>query len=391
MQFCRQTAERNIQRKNQGDGHIVVKETPHIMDYRKGLRISKLLMVVVSVLAFVGCKDGIVNDSNNNDNVICYEKPYSNHWEIFTNNISGTNPQNISNYSGDDEYPQWSPDGKYIVYSRRLPSHIVVVVVYNTGTHINTLLTNDSVDAGLTPQWTPNGKIFYFARSSYNVYDSGGTYLINPDGSQKKKILDFGAQLYFYNDSYNFLYIKGTNVDKSNIDNTLNELVLELPPPESEQFITIRDFNPLTADILINTNTVPGSSDAIAIYNAETKRFSIMLNSEDGYVLYLQKYSSDFSKIAFIEHSSDDEYLSLLENGKKKRLLRIPRSNPPINFSFEPMEFSPDGKYIAFSEQITNSSQWISFSTPLYAIKTAGGAPYKLEEEAHGPSWNPHQ
>jgi Tol biopolymer transport system component len=53
------------------------------------------------------------------------------------------------------------------------------------------------------------------------------------------------------------------------------------------------------------------------------------------------------------------------------------------------MEFSPDGRYIAFSKQIFHTGQWVSFSTPLFIVNVDDGTVHQLEEEAHGPSWNP--
>ena len=66
------------------------------------------MSISILLLLYTGCKDGIINPINDNG-VLCYEKLVNGYWEIFTNNISGTNPQNISNYPDDDEYPQWSP------------------------------------------------------------------------------------------------------------------------------------------------------------------------------------------------------------------------------------------------------------------------------------------
>jgi len=350
---------------------------------KKYLGPSKFLAVLVFIPVFIGCKDKITPPVIDGDYSLCYEASYNGHSEIFTNNITGTARKDISNYSGDDEYPQWSPDGRYIVYSRSSG-----VVVYDTKTQANTVLTTDSVDAGLMPQWTPNGKIFFYCRSSYDVHDPGATYIMNPDGSRKKKILDSEASIYFYHDSYTFLYIIGTKVYKTNIDNTFNEFVLELPSPGSDQFVTIRDFNPLTGDFLVSTNTIPGSSDAIATYNVETKQFNQLVTAEEGYVLYLQKYSNDFSKIAFVEGSSNDEYLSVLENGVKRRLVRIPATTPPVHFSFEPMQFSPDGKYNAFSKQVFQSGQWVSWTEYLYAVDVATGNVQYIDEGFY-PSWNP--
>ena len=353
-----------------------------------------IFLIGISIFIFLftsGCENGITNPVNSIGD-LCYEKFANNHWEIFTNNISGTNPQNISNYSDDDEYPRWSPDGRYIVYSRSQSLGGLLIIVYDTKTQTSKDIS-DGGEADLQPQWTPNSKVFFGYSYSWSKYH--GTYLMNPDGSDRKKILDTTATIYFYNDSYNFLYVlEHTKVYKTNIDNTFNELLLDLPSSGSEQYYTIRDFNPSTGNLLVNsvnTKTLYNSPNFIATLNVETKQLTPIVTAEDDYVLYFEKYSKNFSKIAFIEYSNNDEYLSVLENGNKKRLQRITASNPPVHFSHVPMEFSPDGKYIAFSKQIFHSGQWVTFSTPLFIVNVDNGAVHQLEDEAHGPSWNPQQ
>jgi Tol biopolymer transport system component len=92
-----------------------------------------IIALLVTLFIFInGCKDKVTGPSSIGGNVICYEKSYNNYWEIYTNNITGSNPQNISNYSNDDEYPQWSPDGRYIVYSRSTSIYGPLVIVYDT-------------------------------------------------------------------------------------------------------------------------------------------------------------------------------------------------------------------------------------------------------------------
>ncbi len=344
-----------------------------------------LVSISILLLFITGCKDGITNPVINNG-ALCYEKSVNNHWEIFTNNISGTDPQNISNYSDDDEYPQWSPDGRYIIFSRSVPVNGPLIIVYDMKSHTSLNLTPDGGGASLQPQWTPKGKVcfgypYYWAKYS-------GTYIMNPDGSDRKKILDSTATIYFYNDSYTFLYVlEQTKVYKINIDNTVNEFLFDIGQAMNQQ-IVIQGFNPITEELLISPTDAEGKR-AIATYSLITRSVNILLTAEQDYTFFQMKYSMDFSKIAFIEHSSNDEYLSIFENGNKKRLVQIPASSPPVYFSYEPMAFSPDGKYIAFSKQIFHSDQWVSFSTPLFIVNVNDGTVHQLEDEAHGPSWNP--
>jgi hypothetical protein len=79
---------------------------------------SYLLQIILIVcLPAIGCKDNITNPSppfpaGN------YKVCYCGYGQIKTNNILGTDPENISlqdsNYKSGyyDDYPQWSPDGR---------------------------------------------------------------------------------------------------------------------------------------------------------------------------------------------------------------------------------------------------------------------------------------
>lgn len=260
-----------------------------------------------------------------------------------------------------------------------------LIYVYDVQSKSFINLTQDGGGASLMPQWAPNGKVYFGYPHFWAKYR--GTYTMNPDGTDRKKILDSTATVYFYQDSYTFLYISGARVYKTNIDGGFNEFVLDLEPT-SDQFFTIRDFNPVAGELLVNTNTIPGSSSAIGEYNVETKRLKAIVVADTGYTLFLQKYSRDFSKVVFIEHSSNDEYLSVLGNGVKKRLVRIPASTPPVYFSYNPMQFSPDGRYVAFSKQVFQGGPWVSWIEYLYAVDVTSGAVQSIDEGFY-PSWNP--
>jgi WD40 repeat protein len=337
---------------------------------------STILVGSILLSALFGCKDeGTAPVSTNQGfpadgglNIVCYSNGGG---EIFTNNIAGTNPQNISNSAADDEYPQFSPDGRYIAFL--LNGAQVSVYDYMTGASVNL------GEAYWPLTWTPNGKLCLAGPSA--------VYIMNPDGTERKKILDSPATVFFYQDGYTFLYVKelfGSKVYKTNIDHTLDEFVLDLEPPG--QFLTIRDFNGVSGELLVNTNAIPGSTSAVATFNVQTKQLNAVLKAEEGYILYFQRFSRDFSAIAVIEHSGKDEYLSLVKNGVKKRLVRLPASTPPVTFSYNGISFSTDGNYIAFSELVYDSSGWESWTQYLYVVDVSSGALYFVDKGSH-PSW----
>jgi len=310
-------------------------------------------------------------------------------WEVYNNNIVGTSPLNISNYYGDDEYPQWSPDGKYIVYSKRLPNSSLEVLVYDSQNLAYTNLTPNPGPSSQTPKWTPNGKVYFNYREDYGKPYI--TYIINPDGSDKKVMLDTVAdEIYFYADSYNFIYRSGTKIYKSNIDNSFKEAVFDLMP-DSYTFFTIRDFNALTGELLLNTNAfLPDYKSAIATYNIETKQLKFILGAEPGFWVNMQRYSKDYSKIVFLEVDTTTyelQYLSVFSNGEKKRLVKITGLNE--DFDWNPMEFSYDGKYVAFGKVVYGSGAWLSWTTYLYVVDTESGT-LQFIDRGHSPSWKPY-
>lgn len=260
------------------------------------------------------------------------------------------------------------------------------MIVYDTKNRTEINLTSDGGLANLMPQWAPNGKVYF----SYQrpIGSTTATYLINPDGSDKKKI--FITPTFFYEDSYTFLYvIDYTKIYKTDIDSTINKFVCDLVQAISQN-VAIQGFNPHTEELLVSfISSNKDSSNKVATYNIITNHVDSLLTAEEGYTFFQLKYSNDYSKIALIEHSDKDEYLSILENGVKKRIVRIPKSSPNIYFSFNPMQFSPDGKYIAYSKQVYNTGQWISWTEYLQVVNIATGEVQAIDQ-GFNPSWNPH-
>lgn len=113
--------------------------------------------------------------------------------EIYTINTDGTNLTRLTNDPEIDFFPQWSPDGKKVVFTsmRGIPPNInKEIYVMNADGSDQTRLTNFKKftfgpDA---PQWSPDGKkILFDATISYDI-DTDRTvseiYIINADGTE---------------------------------------------------------------------------------------------------------------------------------------------------------------------------------------------------------------
>lgn len=353
--------------------------------------IFKNILFFMLLFSFGGCKDNSITPIDHlitGDYELCYEKPYNGNGEIFINNISGSTPLNISNYQDDDdEYPEWSPDGKYIVYSRQVPIGGPWVIVYNIQNKTEINLTSEGVGGSQIPKWTPNGKVYFYYPPLGNF---NGMYMMNPDGSEKKKILDIDVDIYFYPDSYNFLYtivdMDQFSIYKSNIDNTINEFIADLRQTVNHD-VAVNGFNPYTEELLTSTTTTDSISE-IGLYSIRTNSFSPLIkldrtSSSGGYT-----FSNDYTKIAFVEQAKNEHrYLSVYKDGIIKRLLTVSGKEW---FDWNPMHFSSDGKYLAFSTNVFGNVPYLNWTSYLYVVDISTGA-LQYIDAGIWPSWRPNQ
>lgn len=321
-----------------------------------------------------------------NDFVLCYSRAYQGHGQIFLNNIKGTHPRKISvlTAGNDDGYPRCSPDGRYIAYRRLAPLYSPFTIVYDTKLGTHTDVTSDGGLSASLPRWTPDGRVFFAYQRP--VGSLPATYLMNPDGSGKTKILDSVASgIFFYNDSYRFVYIQRARVYIANIAGTQNEFICDLEQLLN-QYVAVQGFDPVTEGLLLSYKSEVDSLNRIATYNVHSRTITDLLTAPKGYDFFQIGYSADCAHVYFVEHSEAEEYLSVLEAGGAKRLVRIPKANPHVAFSFNPFQFSPDGKYLAYSKQVWEYGPYVVFRDYLYTVEIANGID-RFVDAGWDPSW----
>jgi hypothetical protein len=310
------------------------------------------------------------------DFAFCYTESAFGDNQIFLNNLKGTHPRDISNYTaGADGYPQWSPDGKYIVFQRLAPIFSPFVYVYDVVKHSYINLTADGGEAQTSPQWAPNGKVvFAYERPVLAV---AATYMMNPDGSGIQKILDSVAtNVFFYSDSYRFLYVMDwTRVYKTDIDGTTNQFICDLQQLMNQSEVA-QGFNPSTEEILITYISPTDSMGRVAGLNITTKTVHDLCTADTGYVFYQVNYCTE---IAGVEHRTEDEWLSVVKNGIKTRYVQIPLSDPLVRFAWEKIRIACSDERVAYTvmafrsgsatflrhvfvlDQSTKTTRWIGF------------------------------
>jgi len=88
---------------------------------------------------------------------------------LWTIDLAGSKPNRIDADIYDDPFrdlePSWSPDSKYVAYSRNLENHLRAVFVYSFADGKSYQVTDGMSDA-VSPTWDASGKYLYFLAST---------------------------------------------------------------------------------------------------------------------------------------------------------------------------------------------------------------------------------
>jgi TolB protein len=119
-------------------------------------------------------------------------------WEpgIYVMNADGRRVRRLTRPAGTDRHPDWSPDGRRIVFHSRADEDLYVLDVA-TGLH-TALLTPRSIEADLPedPVWSPDGRHIAFVDGNASdpasrAYGSA-IYVMRPDGTELVEVLGPG-------------------------------------------------------------------------------------------------------------------------------------------------------------------------------------------------------
>ncbi|NWF91014.1 MAG: PD40 domain-containing protein [Ignavibacteriaceae bacterium] len=291
---------------------------------------------------------------------ICYQKLFQNNWNIFLNDEEGLHPFNTSSDTvNDDTDPSWSPNGESIVYTQRGDD----IYKYDIGSDSLINLTPGFEYNADQPKWTPDGnKIVYHYRKMGSDY----TYIMDRNGTDNRKLFDFHTNIFFYDNSYDFIYRKNQSIYKSDIELTKDSLLLDLSSIDGSIIIT--DFNPIENEILITIARISGIPNCIAKYSFDNNQMDTVLFNETNRVYYNPKFSNDFSTVAFVEiiYNSSITHISKIKNCVKEDLVTLSSSNEWIDFS--PLAFSYDDKYLTYSKNIDIQGTHVTWDSYIYAF-----------------------
>lgn len=122
--------------------------------------------------------------------------------ELFEMDLDGKNLKQVTVYDRWDTYPDISPDGTKIAFRRIIPSDMSnyksnseVFVADRDGKNAFNLSKYPDHDGW--PAWSPDGKLIAFA-SDRERFGNWQIYLIQPDGTNLKRLTQFDSQEAFF-------------------------------------------------------------------------------------------------------------------------------------------------------------------------------------------------
>ncbi len=106
-----------------------------------------------------------------------FYKSYRGEANLYTMNANGTGVKQITDYTGQEYSPDWSPSGDRIVFHRS---------TRNTGARVFTIKPDGTdrrlvIQDGKDPVWSPDGRKIAFTRD-------GHAYKVNPDGTNEREV-----------------------------------------------------------------------------------------------------------------------------------------------------------------------------------------------------------
>ena len=136
---------------------------------------------------------------NSAQNTPDYHIPWGQQYvEIFTMNMDGSDKKQISNLKTVSTYPSFSPDGKYIVFRSVVQQPSLNWDLTATDRNSEIFIMNDdgsnpknlSVNIAYDgwPTWSPDGAFILFTSNRTGPANIGQLYTIEKDGSHLKQI-----------------------------------------------------------------------------------------------------------------------------------------------------------------------------------------------------------
>jgi Tol biopolymer transport system component len=115
---------------------------------------------------------------------------------VFVVDADGTHAHRITP-PGQVPDAQWSPDGRWIAFTRAGPNDVGVFLVHPDGTDLHPLIPSEDGLASWGPVWSPDGQHLLVARDADGQYRAE-LWMVNVDGSGLTRVTDTPAEYFSY-------------------------------------------------------------------------------------------------------------------------------------------------------------------------------------------------
>jgi Tol biopolymer transport system component len=296
--------------------------------------------------------------------------------ETYVMNADGTSVRRVTHSRGDDENPTWMPDGRRLVVSSvrggdRRPE--IYVVTISTGRAVR--LTNDTYFNDW-PQVSPNGRWIAYTRDK-RAYRSGDIVVMRSDGRGAKAIRRGPADDWYPTwspDSRRLVYVHNYTLYVVDRDGR-HDRRLEPEVVGGEPY--------WARDGTVYYDDYDDENPEIAVARADGGGFRLLTEAPDDEDVEAS-WSPDGTRLLYQSDRTGDAEIWLMQadGGGKRNLTQAPRADDRFP------AWSPDGAKIAFTSDrggAHNDDEIVVMNSDGTAQTSVSGSP----SDDYEPTWSP--